>query len=368
MKPVLYLSVAALLLSGSLLAQTPSSTNLGRNPFPQIGKDGRVTFRVNAPDATSLTVNLGKDYPMTKDDKGVWTATTDPQVEGFHYYSLKAGGLSFNDPATHSYFGMSRWASAIEVPGAPDADFYTPKQGVPQGAVRAVRYYSAVCGEWRQMYVYTPAGYEQNPDKRYPVLYLQHGYGENETGWVYQGHVARIADRLILEGNMAEMIIVMANGMIQKTGAEKPPVLFAQVIIDDLIPYIEARYPVLTDKWHRAMAGLSMGSYQTSRVTLSHPELFGYAGLFSGFLRSPWPGEPEKHLELLDDGERFNASFRVFYRAMGTEDQFFSHFEQDDALLATKPAKMLRRTFPGGHDWGVWRRCIHDFLPMLFRD
>ena len=166
MKPILYLSVAALLLSGSLLAQTPSSTNLGRNQFPQIGKDGRVTFRVNAPDATSLTVNLGKDYPMTKDDKGVWTVTTDPQVEGFHYYSLKAGGLSFNDPATHSYFGMSRWASAIEVPGAPDADFYTPKQGVPQGAVRAVRYYSAVCGQWRQMYVYTPAGYEQNVDKR----------------------------------------------------------------------------------------------------------------------------------------------------------------------------------------------------------
>ena len=181
MKPILYLSVAALLLSGSLLAQTPSSTNLGRNPYPQIGKDGRVTFRVNAPEASSLTVNLGKDYPMTKDEKGVWTATTDPQVEGFHYYSLKAGGLSFNDPATHSYFGMGRWASAVEVPGAPDAEFYTPKQGVPQGAVRAVRYYSAVCGEWRQMLVYTPAGYEQNPSKRYPAdtLYVRIQAGFN---------------------------------------------------------------------------------------------------------------------------------------------------------------------------------------------
>ena len=136
MKPILYLSVAALLLAGSALAQTPSSTNLGRNAFPQIGKDGRVTFRVNAPDASALTVNLGKDYPMTRDEKGVWTATTDPQVEGFHYYSLKAGGLSFNDPSTHSYFGMGRWASAVEVPGAPDADFPVPA-AAPLPALRS---------------------------------------------------------------------------------------------------------------------------------------------------------------------------------------------------------------------------------------
>ncbi len=134
-----------------------------------------------------------------------------------------------------------------------------------------------------------------------------------------------------------------------------------------LIPFIESRYPVLTDKWHRAMAGLSMGSYQTSLVTLTHPELFGYAGLFSGFLRAIREGD-NGHLALLDDKEKFQAAFRVFYRAMGTEDQFFNIFLAEDDLVKEKGVSMLRRTFPGGHDWGVWRRCIHDFLPMLFQE
>ncbi|MBO4297693.1 MAG: enterochelin esterase, partial [Clostridia bacterium] len=204
-------------------------------------------------------------------------------------------------------------------------------------------------------------------------------YGENETGWVYQGHVARIADQLLNAGGMEEMIIVMGNGMTQiipprQDSAEPAEVMranffpFTDVLLADLIPFIEANYPALTDKWHRAMAGLSMGSYQTSLVTLSHPELFGWAGLFSGFLRAPWAKGEEPHLALLDDGERFAASFRLFYRAMGTEDQFFNSFTADDELLATKPVTMLRKTFPGGHDWSVWRRCIHDFLPMLFRN
>ena len=143
--------------------------------------------------------------------------------------------------------------------------------------------------------------------------------------------------------------------------------LFPRILLGELIPFIEAHYPVLTDKWHRAMAGLSMGSFQTSLTTLSHPELFGWAGLFSGFLRAPWSQGPEPHLALLDDGEKFNASFKVFYRAMGTEDQFFDRFLEEDELLAKKPVKLLRRTFPGGHDWSVWRRCVHDFLPMIFK-
>ena len=143
---------------------------------------------------------------------------------------------------------------------------------------------------------------------------------------------------------------------------------FPRVILKDLIPFIEKTYPVLTDKWHRAMAGLSMGSYQTSIVTLSNPNLFGYAALFSGFLRSPFPDRVEPHLGLLEDADRFNSSFRVFYRAMGTEDQFFESFAKDDEFLKEKPVQMIRRTFPGGHDWSVWRRCIHDFLPMLFQE
>ena len=214
--------------------------------------------------------------------------------------------------------------------------------------------------------MYTPPGYD--PMRRYPVLYLQHGYGENETGWIYQGHAGRIADRLIHEGRMSQMLIVMANGMARRTRPEREFELFPRILLEDLIPFIEGKYPVLTDKWHRAMAGLSMGSYQTSRVTLSHPGLFDYAGVFSGFLRSPRADEPEDHLALLDDPERFNGSFRLFYRAMGTEDTFFDRFLADDELLEGRPLRTVRRTFPGGHDWSVWRRCIHDFLPRLFRD
>ena len=211
-----------------------------------------------------------------------------------------------------------------------------------------------------------PASYDSA--KKYPVLYLQHGYGENETGWVYQGHVGRIADRLLAEGRMREMIIVMANGMTQAPGDRwQMRLLFPQVLLRDLIPFIESRYPVLTDKWHRAMAGLSMGSFQTSYVTMSHPDLFGYVGVFSGFLRDI-RGTENTHLALLDDPARFRESFRVFYRAMGTEDQFFESFLADDALLRDKGIAPLRRTFPGGHDWGVWRRCIHEFLPLIFAE
>jgi enterochelin esterase-like enzyme len=197
---------------------------------------------------------------------------------------------------------------------------------------------------------------------------LQHGYGENETGWIYQGHAGRIADQLLHRGGMKEMLIVMANGMTQGAGRIRERMLFPKVILEDLIPFIEKTYNVYTDKWHRAMAGLSMGSYQTSIVTMSHPELFGYAGVFSGFMRSPWGGEKEPHLSILDDKDAFNAAYRVFYRAMGTEDTYFASFAADDEMLEGRGLNILRQTFPGGHDWGVWRRCIHAFLPLLFRE
>ena len=168
---------------------------------------------------------------------------------------------------------------------------------------------------------------------------------------------------------MEEMLIVMGNGMMRAPDREPMGrALFPEFLLTDLIPFIESRFSVRGDKWSRAMAGLSMGSYQTSVTTLTHPDRFGYAGLFSGFLRSPRGGAEQPHLALLEDPEAFNAAFRVFYRAMGTEDQFFGTFEADDAYLAPKPVEMVRRTFPGGHDWSVWRRCIRDFLPMLFRE
>lgn len=331
----------------------------------EILPDGKVFFRVKAPGAKEVAVDqFGTVTPFVRVDDQMWEGTVD-FGRGFQYFFLKIDGADVLNPYLPIGYGCCRPMNFVDVP-VPGEEEWDDLAGVPHGAVTRHYYPSTVTGKLEICLVYTPPAYD--PAKQYPVLYLQHGYGENETGWVYQGHVGRIADRLIAAGEMAEMIIVMGNGMTQMTTREQTFNGFTQVITADLIPFIEARYPVLTDKWHRAMAGLSMGSYQTSRVTLTHPDLFGYAGLFSGFLRAPWGSQPEPHLRLLDDPERFNASFRVFYRAMGTEDQFFDRFAEDDAMLKGRPLNLTRRTFPGGHDWSVWRRCIHDFLPMLFRD
>ena len=377
MKTIISLSVAALLLAGSALAQTPSPTNLGQNPFPQVGKDGRVTFRVNAPDATSLTVNLGKDYPMTKDDKGVWTATSDPQVEGFHYYSLKAGGLSFNDPSVHSYFGMGRWASAIEVPEEPaGAAFYTPHQGVPQGAVRSVRFWSKACGEWRRMYVYTPAGYEQNPSRRYPVLYLQHGGGEDETGWIYQGFADVILDNLVAEGKAEPMIIVMVSGVAHPAG-DPAADAFNQMVTEDVIPFVDARFRTLADRDHRAVAGLSWGAKQAYDLGLGYRDLFSWVGGFSGIIvigefrvRPAGYEDPEKFAAAYDgifsDPKWFNDNYHLLFVANGEAEG--SGLKGMSALLKERGIDNVFYQSPRtAHEWLTWRRCLYEFAQRLFK-
>ena len=326
--------------------------------------DGRVFFRVKAPEAKSVVIDqFGTVFPLAPAEEGMWEGKVD-LGRGFKYFFLKIDGADVLSPYLPIGYGCCRPMNFVDVP-VPGED-WDALEDIPHGAVTRRYFPSSVTGKTESCLVYTPASFD--PAKKYPVLYLQHGYGENETGWVYQGHVARIADRLLKAGGMEEMIIVMGNGMTQTKDKRPNFAAFTELLLADLIPFVEANYPVLTDKWHRAMAGLSMGSYQTSLVTLSHPELFGWAGLFSGFLRAPWGGGNEPHLAILDDGQRFAASYRLFYRAMGTEDQFFNSFTADDELLAGKPVTMLRKTFPGGHDWSVWRRCIHDFLPMLFKD
>ena len=324
---------------------------------------GKVSFRIKAPNAREVVLDqFGRIFPLTRTSGEMWEGVAD-FGPGFQYFFLKIDGADGLCPYLPIGFGCCRPMNFVDVP-VPGED-WDGLDGIPHGAVTRHYYPSSVTGRMECCLVYTPPAYD--PAKAYPVLYLQHGYGENETGWVYQGHVGRIADQLLNRGGMAEMIIVMGNGMTEAPEGRQVFGTFTKVIVADLIPFIEGRYPVFTDKWHRAMAGLSMGSYQTSRVTLTHPDMFGYAGVFSGFLRSPRPDEPEDHLALLEDAPRFNDSFRVFYRAMGTEDQFFDRFREDDALLEGRPLNITRRTFPGGHDWGVWRRCIHDFLPMLFK-
>lgn len=330
----------------------------------EILPDGGVFLRVKAPKASSVVLDqFGKIFPLARVSGEMWEGTAD-FGPGFQYFFLKIDGADVLSPYLPIGFGCCRPMNFFDIP-VPGEDWDGLK-GIPHGAVARHYYPSSVTGRAECCLVYTPPGYD--PARRHPVLYLQHGYGENETGWVYQGHVGRIADRLLSEGKMEEMLIVMGNGMTEAPEGRQVFHTFTRVILEDLIPFIESNYPVRTDKWSRAMAGLSMGSYQTSRVTLTHPDLFGWAGVFSGFLRSPRTGEPEDHLALLDDAPRFNKSFRLFYRAMGTEDTYFDRFLEDDAMLAGRPLNITRTTFPGGHDWTVWRRCIHDFLPRLFRN
>ena len=324
--------------------------------------DGRVFLRLKAPGAREVVLDqFGRIHALNRVSEDMWEGTVD-LGRGFQYFFLKIDGSDVLSPYLPIGYGCCRPMNFLDIP-VPGEQEWGDLGGIPHGAVTRHYYPSSVTGKEEVCLVYTPPAYD--PQKKYPVLYLQHGYGENETGWVYQGHVGRIADRLLHDGKMKEMLIVMGNGMVQGDDMRQGRMLFPKVLLNDLIPFIEGRYPVLTDKWHRAMAGLSMGSYQPSLVTMSHPELFGYVGVFSGFLRAIH-GDGNAHLQLLDEKERFRDSFRVFYRAMGTEDQFFPRFLEEDAILAEKGVSVTRRTFPGGHDWGVWRRCVHDFLPMIF--
>ena len=330
--------------------------------------DGRVFVRVRAPGAARVAIDrFGTEFPLERASEGMWEGTLD-MGKGFLYFFLKIDGADVLSHAFPIGYGCCRPMNFFDVP-VPGED-WDGLDGVPHGSVTRHSFFSSVTGKYEVCLVYLPPAFDWR--KAYPVLYLQHGYGENETGWIFQGHAGRIADRLLHEGRMEEMLIVMGNGMTRIEGMEGnrqlQSGLFPKLLLADLIPFIEEKYPVRTDKWSRAMAGLSMGSYQTSLVTLANPALFGYAGLFSGFLRAPWGEEESDRLALLDDPERFRESFRVFYRAMGTEDPYFGSFAADDAFLEGKGLGMLRRTFPGGHDWGVWRRCIHDFLPLLFKN
>ena len=329
--------------------------------------DGKVFVRVKAPSASKVVLDrFGTEFPLKKVSDEMWEGTVDMGC-GFLYFFLKIDDADVLSPGFPIGYGCCRPMNFFDVP-VPGEDWDRLDE-IPHGSVTRHTFYSTVTGKYEVCLVYLPPAFDYR--KQYPVLYLQHGYGENETGWIYQGHAGRIADRLLLDGRMEEMIIVMGNGMASTEGMDKNRLLanalFPNILLSDLIPFIEAKYPVKTDKWSRAMAGLSMGSYQTSLVTLSNPDMFGYAGLFSGFLRAPWGEEESDRLSILDNPERFHESFRVFYRAMGTEDTFFGSFAADDAFLEGRQLNIIRKTFPGGHDWSVWRRCLHDFLPLLFK-
>ncbi|MDR0961561.1 MAG: esterase [Mediterranea sp.] len=375
------LCIFALLGTATAAAQgVPSMHNIGGQQYPLVNPDNTVTFRVKAPGAKSVQIVLDKPYEMKKDTAGLWLYTSTPQVPGFHYYSVQVGGLQFADPATYTYFGMSRMASAFEIPEAKaDGDYYKPQKGVAQGALRSRRFYSEVCGEYRRMYVYTPPGYEQDKAKRYPVLYLQHGGGEDERGWPNQGNMAYIMDNLIAAGKVQPMIVVMNCGYAVFAGQPIPEqqpnarssmdafVAFTDMMVKDVIPLVDKTYRTLSDREHRAMAGLSWGGKQTLDTTLGHPELFSAVGCFSAAL----PMREGTDINTLyngifKDAEAFNKQFKLFWLGIGSEEG--PGAAMMNKALTEKGIRSMLYTSPGtAHEWLTWRRCLKEFAPLLFK-
>jgi enterochelin esterase family protein len=356
----------------------PAPSNITSGAYPRILPDRRVVFQVRAPSASQVQINLGRNFDLRKDDSGVWTGTTTPLDPGFHYYSLVIDGVSVADPASESFFGTGRMSSAIEIPET-GVDFYTVRDA-PHGDIRSKQYFSKVTGTWRRLNVYTPPGYDGNPDKKYPVLYLQHGGGEDETGWAVQGRTDVILDNLIAEGKAVPMLVVMANGNVSTGGAPRGGYSsammagFAGELLTNIVPFIETNFRAKTGARDRALAGLSMGGGQAFYVGLEHRDTFGSVGLFSTGLfggistNAARPFNAGEQLPaLLANPRAFNDSLSVFYISVGEQDPRFEPTKLAVADFQSHGVTVAFQSFPGGHVWQVWRKSLHDFVPRLFK-
>lgn len=387
-----HLLLASVFTSGFSFAQTnqttavedfkPSSINQPGKQYPQVNSQGRVRARISAPQAQKVQLDIGGvRYDLTKDEKGVWTGDSRPQDEGFHYYQLNIDGAQVPDPGSMYFYGASRWGSGIEVP-AKDQDFYALKN-VPHGQICQNLYFSKITTAWRRCFVYTPPDYNKNTTTRYPVLYLQHGMGEDETGWAVQGKANLILDNLIAEKKAVPMIIVMDNGYASKpsqtTRGVGVPVrgpgfsAFEEVLIKEIIPIIDDTYRTIADREHRAMAGLSMGANQTIRITMNNLDTFSYIGGFSGTSNFP-------SMEAIDpatfmngkfkDGEALNKQIKLFWLGLGTKEPnpFPGSVGAFRAMLDKIGCKYVYYESVGtAHEWLTWRRDLYQFAPLLFR-
>ena len=352
-----------------------ASTTVPGNEFPKIDSERRGYFRINAPEAHRVQVDIcGKKYDMRRDENGLWCAVTDPLVVGFHYYFILVDGVAVVDPATDTFFGCNRLAGGIEVPEGPEGDYYRPQQGVPHGQVRSIYYYAQSTGEWRHAMVYTPALYEQKKmqKKRFPVLYLQHGMGEDETGWSKQGHMQHIMDNAIAAGEAEPMIVVMESGDIKapfrggdnRAGFSEYGASFYKVMMNDLIPYIDANFRTLADREHRAMAGLSWGGHQTFDLVLNHIDTFAWMGAFSGAIFGL--DVQKSYGGIFTDADAFNKQIHCLFLSCGSEENFGTDRLADD--LRKAGIKVDYEVSEGTHhEWLTWRRGLKAFLPKLFR-
>jgi enterochelin esterase-like enzyme len=357
----------------------PASTNVPGAAYPRIHADNGVTFRVKAPEANKVQVQLGKAYDMQKGADGVWAVTIPPQVVGFHYYYLIIDGVQVSDPASESFYGVSKQSSGIEIPEK-GVDYYMPKD-VPHGEIRERPYFSKVTGAWRRCFIYTPPGYDTNTKARYPVLYILHGGGEDERGWAIQGRTNYILDNLIAEKKAKPMLIVMDSFSARRPGdpvpvrSGPPPAgpgapapagpgrgmasvtvnsAFAEMLVKDLIPMIDSTYRTLTTRENRALAGLSMGGAFTFGAGIEHLEKFAYLGGFSGGGRG---------VELPKD----KPKPKLVFRGRGSEEGPGRNAQAEDTF-AKAGIPVIDYVSPGtAHEWLTWRRCLYEFAPKLFR-
>jgi enterochelin esterase-like enzyme len=368
---VLVLSIA--LMSSLAIAQTnssnviedfkPSSVNQPGQEYPEVNSQGYARFKIFAPQAQSVVVSLGLGgakggTALAKDENGYWTGTTAGAMdEGFHYYNVNIDGGKFNDPGALNFYGSTRWESGIEIP-AHDQDFYTLKN-VPHGNVQQILFPSKSTNTSRRAFVYTPPGYDKEQSKKYPVLYLQHGWGEDETAWSNQGHANLIMDNLIAEGKIKPFIIVMTYGMtneIKFGGLKNFDITpFQTVLVDELIPYVDANFRTIAKQSHRAMGGLSMGGMETKMITLNKTDVFSQYALLSGGLYNP---------EDIKD----KSKVKLVFLSCGSKENPDGVKTAAGALKNAGFNAVSYVSEGTGHEFQTWRRSLKELAPLLFKE
>lgn len=349
----------------------PAATNVRSARYPQILPDSRVVFRVKAPDAQKVQVDLVRKYDLAKDTGGYWTVTTDSISEGFHYYSLLIDGVALADPASETFYGMGRMASGIEIPFRGD-DYYTVKD-VPHGDIRVRSYFSPVLNAWRRVYIYTPPGYDQRGEEKYPTLYILHGGGEDERGWAEQGRTNVILDNLIAAGKAKPMVVVMPDANVGGGGpmfGENMLRSFEGEMVRGVIPFVEKEYRVRTDAAGRAMAGLSLGGIHTLYTGVHHTDRFAYLGVFSsGWIQQAQGDLARAQYDLMAHrADSINNELKVFWISDGEKEDIA--YKNCQAMLKKFDDLKIKYTYseyPGGHTWPVWRNNLYNFSQLLFK-
>ncbi|WP_281225576.1 alpha/beta hydrolase-fold protein [Flavobacterium aquiphilum] len=380
-----FIGLSMILLSSLAMAQIeplkviedfkPSSVNQQGKLYPQVNSQGQVRASIFAPQANKVQLDLGGiKYDMVKDDKGIWTGVSNPQDEGFHYYQLNIDGASVPDPGTIYFYGAGRLGSGIEIP-AVDQEFFAMKN-VPHGLVSENIYFSKLTNSFRRCFVYTPPNYNENTKTRFPVLYLQHGSFEDETGWSVQGKANLILDNLIALKQAVPMIVVMDNGYAYKnqgSSENKPISVFEEVMVNEIIPMIDLKFRTISDREHRAIAGLSMGANQTMRITMNHLDKFAFYGGFSGTSNYPSADEIDPSVFLdgkFNDGKAVNKQLKVLWLGLGTKEPnpFPGSIGAFKKMLDKQGIRYVFYESQGtAHEWLTWRRSLHQYAGLLFK-